>query len=173
MNIRFLLSSLGTILIFISSVQGIEPPEWYIKFEQIQLMRSTRKDVENLFNHPTYKETSGKGWSQSVYYELEEGTLSVSYSTGRCSEERNRTGYNIDNGIAIRASIFLPESIRATELNLDLSDFEKYKVKDADVWIYTNQELGIQYTGNEQIINGIELFPQTKYKYLSCRNVLK
>lgn len=148
-------------------------PEWYQKVKQIKLMTSTRHEVESLFNNPKFEETSKKNWSQKVYYQLEFGQMIVSYSTGKCSKERNMSGYDVVEDTVIRVILNLKKPINMIELDVDLSNFEKYKERDNDAWIYTNEDLGIQLTGSEKVIRDLEFFPWSKYEYLSCRSVLQ
>lgn len=172
------LLSVGLFLLLAPCVKAQEP-DWYVKLKQIQLTVSNRQEVERLFQFPKFKESSKRKGSQTVYYDLADGRLDVSYSTAKCSLDKNVDGYNFDEGIVIGIYFLLKKPISINNMKITLSDFEKYEEHDNDAWIYTNEDSGEQYIGGEfregkTKIRSFEFtLPSGQEKQFDCRNVLK
>lgn len=160
------------ILVASSSAQVIDL-EWIDKLKQIQVMQSQKQDVENIFQSLEVKKIrKGKG-SQTVDYKINNGRLSISDSTGQCSLEENIGVYDVEDGVVIGVYLFLLEPVKISKLHLNLRAFEKYNSSESNAWIYTNDELGIQYSGGKKTIYSIELYPADKYDHLYCKSILK
>lgn len=161
------------LVLFSSIIVKSQEPEWFAKLKQIQVMQSTRQDVERIFSFPNVIQIrGGKTSSRTIDYEFKGGSLYVSYSIGKCSLENNTRGYDADNDIVVEVYLFLFEPIKTSRLNLDLKNFEKHKESDTNALTYSNDEIGVQYTGGKKTVSSIKFYPADRYDYLYCRNVL-
>lgn len=164
-------------------------PNLYRNLQKIKVFESTRKDVEKLFKYITFKEVRNYNLDSyneeekeqlkknplgyySVYYELKDGRLNVTYSKDRCSEN-NKQGYDLKEDTVINIYLLFDEDIKLSEFDFDLTNFKKDK-PDADLPLaitYTDKNSGIELFGGEEAISGIEINP-TPYqaeKY-ECEN---
>ena len=155
------------ILVLIASTYSQEP-DWFTKVKQIKVLESTKQDVERVFNSPVVEQIRGT----TIDYKFDWGRLSVSYSKGKCSLEDNRRGYDFDKDIILGISLFLFKDVKISELNLDLKNFEKHKDSDTNALTYSNDELGIEYSGDKKTIYSVDFYPANKYDHLYCKNVL-
>lgn len=160
------------VIIFNFSALGKEP-EWFTKFKQIQVLKSTREDVEKMFGFPKVIQVRKGKWSQTIDYEFNGGRFEVSYSTGKCSQETNQNGYNVNTGVVVKTYLFLFLPVKISELKLKLKGFEKYKSSEYNGLVYTNDEIGVQYSGDKKTISDITFYPSDKQDNLDCKTILK
>lgn len=171
------------IFLFIISVIIIFPkyslanePNWFVKLKQIKVFKSTRQDVENVFKFSTSEESKKSNGFQTVFYKLEKGSLSVGYSSGRCSETFS-SGYNVGENVVTRITFDLKSPIKMSKFNFDLSQFDKYKESDDIALTWSNDDLGIQITGGQMpnkknLVKSIEFYPtKEQKKEFSCVNL--
>lgn len=152
--------------------------ELIANLKKIQLFKSNRKDVEKLFKYQSFKEVrqyNHPDWLYtekaieeakktppgyySVYYDLKDAKLDLTYSNGKCSAQ-NKEGYDLDKDTVINMSILFPDDFKLSKLKFDLTKFTKEKVKsDIEFTQYTSQDLGIEMQGNEKYITSIDFNP--------------
>lgn len=147
-------------------------PKWFSKLRQIELLVTTRQEIEKLFNYPEVVNAFEGESSKRVKYRLKEGELFISYSQGICSKT-NKDGYDVEKDVVINFSMYLENEVRISKLNLDLSNFKKTAISDlVGVFTYRNEDLGEDYSGTSQKIKEITFFPTKEQEKLNCKNVL-
>ena len=166
-----IITALLSLLLGVGAVVG-QPPTWFSKLNRVHPLESTRPEVEQLFGFSKVNQTrTGRG-GQTIDYEFELGRFEVSYSTGKCSPENNTRGYNVEKNVVRALNVHLFQPIRIAELGLDLERFEKYIEPESNAWIYSNDNLGLKYTGDKETITSINIDPPEKYDHLLCKNLL-
>jgi len=160
-------------LLFLAGSVHAKPPGWFTKLNQIKLLESTRQEVEKNFGDPQITQQINGEFSRQIEYKLPVGSLTVSYSIGKCSPEKNTTGYDVDEDVVIRIYLLLFKDVKISDLKVDLSGFERYQESDSNAISYYNYENGIEFTGGKKTIRSIEYSIGDKYDYLDCENVLK
>lgn len=126
---------------------------------KINLFESTRLDVEKVFRYSKSKETAKSDGTQTVYYDLDNGRLSVDYSIGKCSEHQSLDGYNIEENVVIGIYLYLFKEVEISKFNFNLDKFEKITNPDTNGINYLNENLGIEISGDEKTIRSIEFSP--------------
>lgn len=144
-------------------------PEWLIKTKKIVLLQSNREDARSLFGKPVEEKES-----LIEYFDLEDGRISVIYSSGLCvaKTEGNITrtfGWKVPKYTVIEIGVYLKNPISPEELGADLSDFESYNVEDVSgAIIYENDKTGVSYTVLKGKIKEVNFTPKESLKYLYC-----
>ena len=104
------------IFIFSSAISGQEP-NWHLKLKQTQPLNSSREDVEKAFDFPKISTTFVDEGIEAVFYDTFEGKLSVEYSTGKCSAEKNE-GYDVEKSIVLLIIFFRTKKLISPNLKL-------------------------------------------------------
>ena len=107
----------------------VKEPVWFEKLRTLKLFKSTRSEVEALFDNlrivaAENYDGAGDNWNTHVEYETTGGKLEVSYSTGKCSERRSRSGFDAARETLVELDFEPAEKFDLTELNFD---FRKIK----------------------------------------------
>src|SRR6185437_2933114 len=123
-------------------------------------LKSTRTEVERLF-----------GPGNDLYlanYSLQDGILSVEYSSGPCRSER-KGGWNVPEGTVVSVRFEPKSKKRFAGLKLEFSEFKKVEGGDVvGVVNYTNEEQGITYEVQRGRVDAIEYLPGKRYDSLKC-----
>ncbi len=127
---------------------SVKEPVWFGKLRTLKLFKSTRSEVEALFDNPRILEIDdtvkdGDDWSIDVDYETIYGELQVRYSTGKCSERQSKKGYNAARDILFELKFIPSEENDLTELNFDLRKFESDSSIHGGAW-KSNPELSLR-----------------------------
>jgi hypothetical protein len=143
--------------------QDVNPATPAAKWKQIQLLRSTRADVEKLMGPAKYR-------GYSTWYKLEDGVLHIEYypytsctQTGAALKVRQWTVVGIT---------FEPNNtVKFADLNLDPKKFRKVKeISDVlDVINYVNDKEGVDYAFQVDELINIRYFPGKRYNHLRCK----
>lgn len=165
-------SLISLLMLLLLTIPGYsQTPDWYGKLKQLRIAHTKREELEKIFGNPPVTQIRNGTWSQTVDYKLDDGNLFVDYSTGKCSE-RNKTGYDLDNGVVIGVSLLLFHDVKLSRLRLNLKLFEKYNASDTNVFVYFNDELGIRFEGSKRTIHSVEYSIGNRLNYLDCKNML-
>lgn len=146
-------------------------PKWLKKIKEIEPLFSSRGDVIKLFGQPLNKERA----SYLNYYDLENGRMSVLYSTGECISKKEGDAeliddWNVPEWTAIEITFTPKKRISLKKLNVNFAGFQSSVVGDVPgAMIYENDELGIDYTVFEGKIEDITFRPPKKYIHLHCK----
>lgn len=155
---------LFSLLVFMNWLP-VKDPDW----RKLTPLQSTRADVERLL-----------GRSNEAYfadYTLEEGSLSVIYSSGPCRPDR-KGGWNVPENVVVGLSFSPKNKKRVSELNLDPKKFRKVVgggVGGGDVGgvlFYINDETGITYEVQRGRVDEVYYDPPGKYEHLYCGDPL-
>ena len=138
-----------------SQSSRLKPQEW----KQIVPTNTTRVNVEEILG------PAGEGFE--VLYELQDGKLSIEYSTGPCRSDR-KGGWNVPANVVISLHFSPRRPQKASEL--DLTNFRKV-VNDhlPSVTYYVNNEAGITYAIQQGKVDYVEYGPSKKYDVLYCK----
>lgn len=163
---------LTTALFFSYPIFGKEP-KWFYQLKKIEILKSTKQDIEKLFPSLTSKLSVKHKFknSEEIHYLLKEESLFVSYSLQKCfssSAENERFSYNVDKDTLLFLAYHPKKPVKISKLKLDLSSFKSYKETDTENFIYYNDDLGLRYGIADSKINSIEIFPSSSMKNLLC-----
>lgn len=132
------------------------------KWKQIVLLKSTRAEVEKLMGI-----SADRGYFAN--YAIEEGTLVIEYSRGRC-----KPPVGIDWNVAADTVInveYVPfrKQPRFSSLKIDLTRFKKRPpaLHTSEVCYYNDDE-GVEYTVNDDYLESVKFYPANRYASLSC-----
>lgn len=153
-------------------------PDWFLKLQEIKVFQSNRQDVERVFDNPKFLYSSNEnpketGWGETVEYQTTDGKLEVFYSTGRCSEQTNKKGWDIDKDLVVSIEFEPNEPIKLSDLELDLSSFSGYKESDNQYFQYKSEKLGVEFTLLGGEVTYIEYSITPEMKKLDCEIILK
>jgi hypothetical protein len=117
----------------------VKEPVWFEKLRALELFKSTRSEVEALFDNPKILEiddfiSSGDDWTIDVDYETIYGELQVRYSTGKCAERQSREGYDAAQNTLVELKFIPSGDNDLTELNFDLRKFESDYSTHGGAW---------------------------------------
>ena len=143
--------------------QPAQTPPW----RQIELLHSTRADVEKLLGHP---EKSG----YLVRYPLKEGSLEIDYYVFDYCVPVNggNGGWNVPRWTVTEITYNpFKKPPRFSSLGLDLEKFRKVRESPdvIDLISYVNDEEGVSYTVEpDGTLNSIRYFPSSHHENLRC-----
>jgi hypothetical protein len=165
------------IFLFAFPVYG-QPPEWFLKLRQIKVFESSRQDVERIFNDPKIVYSSNtdgkeKGWGEIIEYQTGNGKLGVFYSTGKCAESDDKTGWDVAENIVVSVEFHPNEPAKLSDFKLDLKTFKAEKAADTQHYSYRSDKLGIEFEVLGGNVTSFEYSPAPERQKLDCRIVLK
>ncbi len=152
-------------------------PNWYVKFKQIKPLITSREEVEKLFSFPRVKTSFIDAGIEVVFYETEEGKLTVYYSAGECSseirvreseEDKFVKGYKTTKGNVVYTIFFPKTKIKFSRVKNNKSKLYKSRDGDDPAWTFSNDELGIGYSVMRGKVFDAYLYPLHKDNYLMC-----
>ena len=108
-----------------------------------------------------------------IKYQTKDGKLKVFYSTGRCSKNSNKDGWDINKDIIVSIEFELNKPVRLSKLNLDLRTFVGYKESDNPTYHYRSSELGIEFSTLGGKVTSMEYSLTPEMRKLDCEIVLK
>lgn len=156
----------------------VKEPDWLVKLRKLEIFKSTRAEVENVFGNPKINEIKNLaqpvgGWGLEIEYETEEGKLNVWYSTGTCAESRSRYGYDIDKDVVSEITFYPKNRVDFTEMNFDLREFKSEPIIDIQsAYNHRNDNLGVELYMIDGKIENIEFYLKEEQKQLDCVKVL-
>lgn len=153
-------------------------PEWFIQFKQIKVFESTRSDVEKRFESITITkkvlDDPNNIWGETVEYETKDGFLEVFYSTGKCSKDKVKEGWNVDKDIVVSIMFEHFESVNIFDFGYNLKTFEETGTIDSiGRFTYYNEKKGVRISALNGQADIIEFDIPEKYLYLSCEKVFE
>jgi hypothetical protein len=123
-------------------------------------LKSTRTEVESLFGPGTDPYLAS--------YSLQNGTLSVEYSSGPCRADR-KGGCNVPEGVVVSVRFEPKSKKKFASLKLQFSKFKRAEGGDVvGVVNYTDEEQGITYEVHRGTVDAIEYLPGKRYNSLKC-----
>jgi len=179
------LFSIKSLLFFILIVGiGFSPvyakqPEWLRKVKKIEVLKSTKSDVEKLFGNPKVIETEDlaikykNGWGKTVKYEIKDGTLEISYAAGKCSENRSFYSWDIESDVVVEMTFSPNDIVLDNQLGYNLSKFEKEGDSEVDkTYTLKTENLGIKIEIEDAKVLSLNFFIVENYlNQLECKNV--
>lgn len=152
----FLSFWLATVFLFpLVSDQNSE--EW----KKIVPLQTTRVQVEATLG------PAGAGFD--VTYHLQDGNLSIEYSTGPC-ESGQKEGWNVPKDVVVSLHFSPRKSRKLSQLRLDSRKFRKITNEHLpSVTYYINDEDGITYAIQQGKVDYIEYGPSRKFDHLALR----
>jgi len=158
MNTVWKILILASIALYASSVQakawrGIEP------------LHSTRADVERLFGSKVVR----CGGSACIY-DLGEEIIFVLYARdSSCKNDDATTAWKVPVGTVIEIGVRFREDKLLSELQFDLSKFERVEDKHLHGWIYyVNVDEGVRVEGGIKTASSVTYFQSAKDNHLRC-----
>lgn len=153
-------------------------PNWFVKLQKIKIFQSSKRDVEKVFDlhkvtYSSNEDSREKGWGEIMEYQTNDGKLEAYYSTGKCSDNNNKTGWNIDEGVVVSVKFEPDTLVKLSELNLDLSTFTREKESDTQYYNYKSSELGIEFTTLGEKVTSFEYSLTPEMEALDCEKVLE
>jgi hypothetical protein len=135
---------------------------WLINITKIQPLKSTEKDVEQLFGKPTLR------YADVGEYLAEEGKLSITYSDGNCKENIDAE-YDVEKGTVVEIDFSVRKKTEFKSLNINLAGFKKkYPADITNSVSYENKKRGISYEVSYGLLTFISIIPSKNYDYLKC-----
>jgi hypothetical protein len=157
------LTALSLLLLACSSAdakpwRGIEP------------LHSTRADVERLMGSQVVR----CGGSACIY-ELDEEIAFILYaSDSNCKNEGASSAWQVPVGTVIEIGIHFKKDRPLSELEFDLSKFERVEDKHLPGWIYYwNLDEGVRVEAGLKTASGVTYFQSAKDNYLRCHSAKK
>ena len=149
-------------------------PEWFIKIKQIDVLKSTRIDVERVFpeskivDQIDYTEEKG-GWGREVEYRTSEGYLKVEYSTEGCPVNKLAVAYNVPLDTVVELRFYPSDEPSITELDLRLDDFSRERVADVvDTFVFRNVSRGTKLVISKGKVSSVEFSPARLHERRRC-----
>ena len=131
----------------------------------LQPLHSTRTDVERVFGSKVVR----CGGSACIY-ELDKEIVFVLYaSDSSCKNEGATTAWNVPVGTVIEIGVRFKEDKPLSELEFDLSKFERVEDKHLPGWIYyVNLDEGVRIEGGLKSASSVTYFQSAKDNHLRC-----
>jgi hypothetical protein len=131
----------------------------------IEPMHSTRADVERLMG-PKVVRCGGS----ACIYELDEEIAFILYaSDSSCKNEGAASAWKVPVGTVIEIGIQFKKNKPLSELEFDLTKFERVEDKHMQGLIYyVNRDEGLRVEGGLRTASGITYFQSSKDNYLRC-----
>lgn len=128
-------------------------------------LHSTRADVERLLGSKVVR----CGGSACIY-ELDEEIVFVLYATdSSCKNDDATSAWRVPVGTVIEIGVRFKEDKPLSELEFDLSKFERIEDKHLPGWIYyVNLDEGVRVEGGLKTASSIRYFPSAKDNHLHC-----
>ena len=122
----------------------------------LEPLRSTRADVERTLGNP-------EAGSRNSYKTPTERVV-VTYSASECAH-----GWRVKPDTVISFSLYPTNALPFSQLQLDESKTEKRRdVHIESLYFYVNQQDGVNYTVNKEVVTAIEYYPSAKDNSLRC-----
>jgi hypothetical protein len=152
------LTLIWTAFLFASSVQA---KEW----RGIEPLHSTRADVERLLGSKVIR-----CGASSCIYDLGEEIAFVLYATEpTCKNDDATRAWRVPADTVIEISVRFKTDKKLSELQLDLTKYEKVYDKELPGWIYyLNIDEGIRVEGGLETASSLTYFQSAKDNYLRC-----
>lgn len=136
----------------------------------IEPLHSTRADVERLFGSKVVR----CGGSACIY-DLSEEIIFVLYATdSSCKNDDATTAWKVPVGTVIEIGVRFKEDKLLSDLQFDLSKFERVEDEHLPGWIYyVNLDEGVRIEGGLKTASSVTYFQSAKDNYLRCPSKTK
>ena len=134
----------------------------------ITVLRSTREELESVYGNPRATQTRIGSISKIVNYKFKDGQLEVSYAISRCASKKSAGFYDVKKDTVIKFEILLSQGVKKKALDTSSKGWSVYRDPESGAVIFTNEEIGIEYSGDDYNITSIRYFPATRYDSLRC-----
>lgn len=157
------------LLIFSSQLVFGKEPEWLKKMKSLTLLSSTRDQVIKIFGQP---ENDNRSYLEN--FVLEDGRISVQYSTGKCKTtiidgKEVKQGWNVPEWTVVNVYFSPNKRFKPEKLKISFTGFRSYPISDVpNAVVYENDELGVDYSLTKGKIEFITFRPPEKLSYLHC-----
>lgn len=161
-----LLTVLIVLLIVFSNCNSVEAKPW----RGIEPLRSTRADVERLIGSKVVR----CGGSACIY-EFDDEIVFVLYAAdSSCKNDDATSAWRVPVGTVIEIGIRFKEDKPLSELEFDLSKFERVEDKHLPGWIYyVNLDEGVRVEGGLKTASSLTYFQSAKDNHLRCPSAKK
>lgn len=165
----WIISLVGIVLTLPMGVSG-QSLDLYKKARKIELFKTTKKEINELLKGAEIREIDDKsGGVEEIHYDFEEGKLLIVYSTGKCVERCEKSGYDVRKDYVIGYYLDLFNPLKKSEVDIDFSKLTKTEYTEGNYVIYSNENDGIQITGGEEEVTSFEFSASAKQeKKYSC-----
>lgn len=137
--------------------------------KRIKLLSDNRQDIINLLGNPRDDEKESSIWD----YDFPEGTLSVSFESGKCiisPDTGEPVGWKVPEWTVSEVAFSFDEPIKPKKLGISFSNFKATPVHDVSgSFEYFSEELGIYYITDSGKIQTMRFIPPKKYYFLECK----
>jgi hypothetical protein len=145
----------------------VKEPVWLEKLRTLEIFKSTRNDVEALFDNPQVSEINDSvkdsdDWLIEVEYKTIYGEIQADYSTGNCFERQSKYGYDAEKDTLVRLKFIPIVKVDPTEINFDMRKLRAGK----------GRELGVEVYLYDTKVEYIQFYPNEKQEGLDCEKVL-
>jgi len=153
------ISALSLIIIAVVTATNIKAqvPDWFVKLKKVEVLHSTRQDVEKNFNSSKIHSERVLKFYTVVQYDLIDGDLEVYYSNGRCSDNKDSI-WDVNTGTVLKMFFNPFDSIKPSKLKIKLRDYQKEVSTDNPNIMYSNNKLGVKYTVSFDKVSVIEFY---------------
>lgn len=149
------------VLMFLATVAGVhaQADEIYSRLETIKMFESKRPEIESLFDFKEIKESSGRDGFLTVYYELDDASISVGYSTGRCAERRSSMAYDLKEATVVRISVDYNDPKPMSSFPFKTARFNRNLDPESNALTLSSERRGVKLEIGDGRVLGLELFP--------------
>ena len=163
MNTVWKIFILVSVALYANSVNG---KAW----RGIEPLHSTRTDVERLLGSKVVR-----CGASACIYDLGEEIIFVLYATeSSCKNDDATTAWKVPVGTVIEIGVRFRQDKLLSELQFDLSKFERVEDEHLPGWIYyVNLDEGVRVEGGLQTASSITYFQTAKDNYLRCPSANK
>lgn len=163
----YLLFSLVVIFLLCFSANGNQP-EWYAKLKQIKPLKSSKQDVERVFNFPQIRNSFKENRIEVVYYEIADGKFTVEYIAEDCSSV-SRNSYSPRKGTVLSIMFIAHKELKLSKFNVDRKQLVKRIEAHDSTEHYSNPELGVEYIGRKGKVEIVKFYATSENEHLQCK----
>jgi hypothetical protein len=131
----------------------------YRRVAKIKLFQPKPENIKAIIGSKSVKKSETDGAFLTERYDMNGAKVTITYSTGRCTEHGSKLGYDATRGTVIGVDLFFYEDYKLKQFGFDLSKFSKYVNTEGNYVIYRDEGSGILLTGGDDQIRSIEFLP--------------
>ncbi len=142
--------------------------------KKIKLFVTPREEVGKEFDYKEIQVIADRSnGTLEVHYDFENASLTVVYSTGKCSKHMSKLGYNVSENVVINTYLFFHDPIDLSRLGFEMDKFEVYVEPESGAFIYYDDKRGVQISGGDDFASDIQFEPtEEQEEKLRCEYVL-
>jgi hypothetical protein len=131
------------------------------KLKQLEFLKSTKEDAIKLLNNEDVGYNDSPDFDISYFYS-EDANITVSYSSGNCSDENE--DWNVPEGRITEITIAPKTYININNIEIDYSKFRKERPRRdyKKLYVYHNKKAGIAIWAYSDRVEFVIFFPSEK-----------